>query len=127
MTTAQLERAALMPYLFVQKLASDDALCIKERIVLRAAGTRFWDWMTVLPGGRYILSTLDQTINVYDMGQYMSSGASRKPTVKASRDLGRRILRLDVAPYNYNVFKLCAATETADRRWASGTPHFIQH
>lgn len=95
MNAAQLERAAITPYLFVQKLLSPNPYSLRERAIdfsppltSGAVNNSGVDILDILPGGRFVLAHTRQMIVLYDMGPSRSSFDGQYPRILASKAIG---------------------------------------
>lgn len=92
MSGTQLERAAITPYLFVQKLLSPDPHPLRERVVdfsptssNNTPDTSSLNILNVFPGGRFVLAYAGLMVMLYDMGHPFSLFDGHRPQILASK------------------------------------------
>lgn len=92
MSATQLERAAITPYLFIQKLLSADPFFLRERVIDFSPAatdgtpdTSSLDILDVLSGGRFVLAHTRRMILLDDMGHHFSLFDGHRPRVLASK------------------------------------------
>lgn len=103
MSAAQLERAAITPYLFVQKLLSQNPYALRERVIdfspltltmSKTPDNSSLEILEILPGGRFILAHTHRMVMLYDMGHPFSLFDGHCPKVLASQAVAHDVVEL---------------------------------
>lgn len=129
MTQQQLEHAAATPYLFREQLLSPDPFCLQERVVTFTSplvdgspDDKTFSLLTIINGGRFLVSRVDCTVMVCDLGLPSSASAVRPKVVAhlslAGGDEGKEVYRWSIIPLSNSTWIICATVGSEINRCA---------